>query len=58
MDELEITPAEVKGRLDRGEKFHLVDARRPTAAGEPARERLRQGRCVFEDGHTPELASG
>ena len=29
MDELEITPAEVKARLDRGEKLHLVDVREP-----------------------------
>jgi rhodanese-related sulfurtransferase len=29
MDELEITPAAVKARLDRGEKLHLVDVREP-----------------------------
>lgn len=29
MDELEITPAEVKARLDRGEKVVLVDVREP-----------------------------
>jgi len=29
MDELEITPAEVKARLDRGEKLVLVDVREP-----------------------------
>jgi len=29
MDELEITPAEMKARLDRGEKLHLVDVREP-----------------------------
>ena len=27
MDDLEITPADVKARLDRGEKVHLVDVR-------------------------------
>src|SRR5260221_12657492 len=29
MDELEITPADVKTRLDRGEKLFLVDVREP-----------------------------
>ncbi|MGH9676438.1 MAG: rhodanese-like domain-containing protein [Candidatus Acidiferrum sp.] len=29
MDELEITPAETKARLDRGEKLLLVDVREP-----------------------------
>ena len=29
MDDLEITPADVKARLDRGEKLHLVDVREP-----------------------------
>src|SRR5882762_9673317 len=29
MDELEITPKDVKARLDRGEKVHLVDVREP-----------------------------
>jgi rhodanese-related sulfurtransferase len=29
MDELEITPADVKARLDRGEKLFLVDVREP-----------------------------
>src|SRR2546429_352678 len=29
MDELEITPAEVKARLDRGEKVVIVDVREP-----------------------------
>ena len=29
MDELEITPADVKARLDRGEKLYLVDVREP-----------------------------
>lgn len=29
MDELEITPADVKARLDRGEKLVLVDVREP-----------------------------
>ncbi len=29
MDELEITPADVKARLDRGEKLHLIDVREP-----------------------------
>jgi rhodanese-related sulfurtransferase len=29
MDELEITPGEVKARLDRGEKLVLVDVREP-----------------------------
>lgn len=29
MDELEIKPADVKARLDRGEKLHLVDVREP-----------------------------
>jgi rhodanese-related sulfurtransferase len=29
MDELEITPAELKGRLDSGEKVVLVDVREP-----------------------------
>jgi rhodanese-related sulfurtransferase len=29
MDDLEITPADVKARLDRGEKVHLVDVREP-----------------------------
>jgi len=29
MDELEITPAEVKERLDRGEKVVLIDVREP-----------------------------
>jgi rhodanese-related sulfurtransferase len=29
MDELEITPAEMKARLDRGEKLVLVDVREP-----------------------------
>lgn len=29
MDELEITPAEVKARLDRGENVMLVDVREP-----------------------------
>jgi adenylyltransferase/sulfurtransferase len=29
MDELEITPAEVKARLDRGENLVLVDVREP-----------------------------
>lgn len=29
MDELEITPSEVKARLDRGEKLVLVDVREP-----------------------------
>ena len=29
MDELEITPKDVKARLDRGEKLHLVDVREP-----------------------------
>ncbi len=29
MDELEITPAEVKARLDRGEQVMLVDVREP-----------------------------
>jgi rhodanese-related sulfurtransferase len=29
MDELEITPAEVKARLDRGEKVFLIDVREP-----------------------------
>jgi len=29
MDELEITPAEVKARLDRGEKLVIVDVREP-----------------------------
>ena len=29
MDELEITPKDVKTRLDRGEKLHLVDVREP-----------------------------
>jgi rhodanese-related sulfurtransferase len=29
MDELEITPADVKARLDRGEELFLVDVREP-----------------------------
>jgi len=29
MDELEITPADVKARLDRGEKLVLIDVREP-----------------------------
>ena len=29
MDELEITPADVKARMDRGEKLHLLDVREP-----------------------------
>ncbi len=29
MDDLEITPADVRARLDRGEKLHLVDVREP-----------------------------
>ena len=29
MDDLEITPVDVKARLDRGEKVHLVDVREP-----------------------------
>jgi len=29
VDELEITPKDVKARLDRGEKLHLVDVREP-----------------------------
>src|SRR2546428_3363873 len=29
MDELEITPADVKARLDRGEKLQLIDVREP-----------------------------
>ena len=29
MDDLEITPADVKARLDRGETLHLVDVREP-----------------------------
>ncbi len=29
MDELEIAPADVKARLDRGEKLFLVDVREP-----------------------------
>src|ERR1700693_1501707 len=29
MDELEITPADVKARLDRGEKLGLIDVREP-----------------------------
>jgi rhodanese-related sulfurtransferase len=29
MDEMEITPAEMKARLDRGEKLVLVDVREP-----------------------------
>jgi rhodanese-related sulfurtransferase len=29
VDELEITPKDVKARLDRGEKVHLVDVREP-----------------------------
>jgi len=29
MDELEITPADVKARMDRGEKLVLVDVREP-----------------------------
>ncbi len=29
MDDLEITPAEVKQRLDRGEKLVLIDVREP-----------------------------
>jgi len=29
MDELEITPADVKARLERGEKLHLIDVREP-----------------------------
>ena len=29
MDELEIKPADVKARLDRGDKLHLVDVREP-----------------------------
>jgi rhodanese-related sulfurtransferase len=29
MDDLEITPAETKQRLDRGEKFLLIDVREP-----------------------------
>jgi rhodanese-related sulfurtransferase len=29
MDELEITPADVKARLDRGEKLFLIDVREP-----------------------------
>lgn len=29
MDELEITPADLKARLDRGEKLFLVDVREP-----------------------------
>ena len=29
MDDLEITPADLRARLDRGEKLHLVDVREP-----------------------------
>jgi rhodanese-related sulfurtransferase len=29
MDELEITPADVKARMERGEKVHLLDVREP-----------------------------
>jgi rhodanese-related sulfurtransferase len=29
MDELEITPADVKARVDRGEKLFLIDVREP-----------------------------
>jgi rhodanese-related sulfurtransferase len=29
VDELEITPKDLKARLDRGEKLHLVDVREP-----------------------------
>ena len=29
MDELEITPADVKSRLDRGERLVLIDVREP-----------------------------
>ncbi len=29
MDDLEITPADVKARLDRGEKLFLIDVREP-----------------------------
>jgi hypothetical protein len=39
-----------------GQKFELMGARNPTAAGEPAREWLGQKRCSFENSHPPELA--
>ena len=38
-----------------GQKLQLMRARRPAAAGEPARKRLRAVVRAFENGHAPEL---
>ena len=38
------------------QQFELMRARRPAAAGEPAREEFRQERGALEDGHAPEVA--